>query len=401
MRATEKLTARAVQTIKTPGRHSDGGNLYLVVDASGARRWVFIYRWNGRIVEMGLGGVDRLSLKDARARAQEARKALGAGQSPLEIKRAAVTQAQAAQRRVTFGEAADAYIHAHEAGWKNDKHAAQWKMTLAKYAAPLRPKAVAEVETADVLAVLQPHWQARPETAARLRNRIELVLDAARAAGHRSGENPARWRGHLDKLLPRRAKHTKGHHAALPYADIPGFMLSLRADSGIPARLLEFIVLTACRFSEAAEAKWTEFEKGIWTVPAARMKAGREHRVPLSSRAKEIVEEMRAIQSGELVFPGARGGKPVSSTGLAKVLARHAHGVTIHGFRSAFRDWAGDKTSFPREVAEAALAHVLSDKTEAAYRRSDALERRRELMEAWARFCDVTSSNVVSLRSLT
>jgi integrase len=275
--------------------------------------------------------------------------------------------------------------------WRNAKHRAQWAMTLRTYAAPLWPVPVAEVDTAAVLSALQPVWQAKPETASRLRGRIEAVLDFAKAHGQREGENPARWRGHLDKLLPKRGKLTRGHHAAMAYREIPAFMARLRERDAIAALALEFTILTAARTGEALGAQWREvdFEAKVWTVPAPRMKAGREHRVLLSGQAMEILKKLAGAKTGEFIFPGQRLERPLSSMALAMVLRRlKMEGVTTHGFRSAFRDWCGEETSFPREIAEAALAHVTKDKTEAAYRRGDALQKRRALMEAWASYCE-------------
>jgi integrase len=274
-------------------------------------------------------------------------------------------------------------------------------MTLQHYAAPLRCRPVDQINTADVLAVLKPLWLQKPETASRLRGRIEAVLDAAKAQGHRSGENPAAWRGHLAHLLPKRGKLTRGHHAAMNYCDVPEFIGRLHERDAIAALALEFCVLTATRSGEVLGARWSEidFEGKVWTVPASRMKAAREHRIPLSDRALTIVKMLAEVKTGDLVFPGQRSGKPLSGTAMEMVLRRmKIDSVTVHGFRSAFRDWAGNETHFPREVAEAALAHVIGDKAEQAYRRGDALEKRRALMEAWAGFCEPNAgSNVISL----
>ena len=305
---------------------------------------------------------------------------------------------------MTFGQAADALLAAKESEWRNDKHRAQWRMTLTEYAAPLAKMPVAEVDTEAVLLVLQPLWQKMPETASRLRGRIEKVLDAARAKGAipRDRINPATWRGHLEHLLPKRSKLTRGHHAALPYADLPAFVAKLREREAVAARALEFTILTAARSGETMGACWSEIdlESKTWTVPAERMKAGRPHRVPLPERAIAILEEMAAVRTGELVFPGQRAGRPLSNMALEMILRRMgADGVTVHGFRSAFRDWAGDRTSYQREVIEAALAHVIGDRAEQAYRRSDALEKRRELMQAWAAYCEPDKpANVIALR---
>jgi integrase len=282
-------------------------------------------------------------------------------------------------------------------------------MTLKEYAAPLRPMKLGDIGTDDVLKVLKPLWQAKPETASRLRGRIERVLDAARVKGLRQGENPARRRGHLDALLPKPEKLRRGHHKALGYADVPGFSASLRASEGVSALALEFLILTAARTGEVLGATWAEFDLGgkLWSVPAARMKAKREHRVPLTPRALDILRKVEKARNGDLVFPGLRRGKPLSNMALAMTLRRLGlDEVTVHGFRSAFRDWCGNETAFPREVAEAALAHVVGDKAEQAYRRGDALDKRRKLMAAWASFLEPKpaaiepkpAANVVPLR---
>jgi integrase len=301
---------------------------------------------------------------------------------------------------MTFGEAADALIESMSSSWRNEKHRAQWKMTLTAYCEPLRSKPVTDIGTEDVLKVLQPLWTAKPETASRLRGRMERVFDFARARGQGSGENPARWRGHLDAVLPKRARLTRGHHKAMPFDDVPVFLAALRERDGITARALEFAILTAARSGEVFGSSWGEFdvEARVWTVPAARMKAGREHRVPLSTQAVEILQEMQQKRLSDLVFPGTRPGRPLSVMALEMVLRRMKLDVTVHGFRSAFRDWAGERTHFPREVAEAALAHLVGDAVERAYRRGDALEKRRKLMDAWANFLEQHSQrNVVRL----
>jgi integrase len=275
--------------------------------------------------------------------------------------------------------------------WRNAKHAAQWEMTLRDYAAPLRRLPVDKITTDDVIAVLKPLWNEKPETASRLRGRIERVLDAAKAQGLRNGENPARWRGHLDQLLPKRQQLKRGHHAAMPYGALPAFLADLRERESVAARALEFAILTAARSGEVLGARWEEFgdlDRAVWTVPAARMKAGREHRVPLSKRAAKIVKGFYEVREGDFVFPGQKAGQPLSTMALEMVLRRmKVDGVTVHGFRSTFRDWAAECTNFPNEVCEAALAHVIENKAEAAYRRGDLFDKRRKLMEAWSIYC--------------
>lgn len=394
--ALNKLTARGVTAITKPGRHGDGGGLYLVVDKSGAKRWVFLYRRGGCLREMGLGGLKSVPLARARELAAEARTNLQAGVDPITAKNNAPVAVP------TFGEEADNFIEAMKPQFRNAKHVAQWEMTLRDYAALLRPMRVDQIATADVLAVLKPIWLTKPETAARLRGRIERVLDAAKAKGHRSGENPALWRGHLANLLPKRKKLSRGHHAAMPYEDVPGFFADLRKRDGIATRALEFTILTAARSGETFGATWQEIdlEAALWVVPAERMKAGREHRVPLSPRAVEMLTELAELRTGPdaYVFPGQKQGRPLSVMAMDMLLRRMNIDFTVHGFRSSFRDWAGEETAFPREVAEAALAHVVGDETERAYRRGDALEKRRKLMLAWAHYCEHKPANVVPIK---
>ena len=382
------MTARAVATATKPGRLADGANLYLRVEKGGSKRWVFFYRLNGAQREAGLGGVNYIGLAKARELASGLRELLAQGIDPLDARRA---DRLATAARVTFGRCADAFLAAKESSWRNEKHRAQWAMTLQVYAGPLRQLPVAGITTQDVLKVLQPLWQAKPETASRLRGRIEAVLDSARVAGHipEREPNPARWSGHLEMLLPAPAKLARGHHAALAYIDIPAFMARLGGQDGMAALALKFLILTAARTGEALGAQWDEvdLQAKVWIVPAARMKSGREHRVPLSRPAIKILEKLNEARPCEFVFFGLKRGRPLSNMALEMLLRRMQADVTVHGFRSSFRDWCGDQTAFPREVAEAALAHVTGDKAELAYRRGDALEKRRELMESWATFC--------------
>ncbi len=389
-----RLTARKVETAK-PGVYLDGQGLRLIVGATGSRKWVFRFMRRGRSQEMGLGGAT-VSLAMARERAAEARRMLAAGQNPIDGARLARAG------RPTFGQVADDFLSAKQSEWRNAKHRAQWEMTLQRYCAPLRSRPVDEIDTAAVLEVLKPLWASIPETASRIRGRIEVVLDAARARGligpHKA--NPARWRGHLDKLLPKRQKLTRGHHAAMPFANVPQFMASLRKRDAVAALALEFTVLAAARSGETLGARWEEIDlkQGIWTVPAARMKGGRSHRVALSRRALALLKKLDAARTGEYIFPGQHPGKPLSGMAMEMILRRmKADNVTVHGFRSSFRDWCGEVSTFPREVAEAALAHVAGDQTERAYRRGDALEKRRKLMEAWANYCEPKAGNVISI----
>jgi integrase len=404
-RARNKLTARQAVALSEPGRHSDGGSLYLVIDGEGAavrRRWLYLFPWNGKRREMGLGGYPVVSLADARKARDEAERLVREGIDPI-ANRDASRIAQAG--KPTFGEIATTLMDAKASEWRNAKHRAQWKMTLETYAASLWSLPVDEIDTQAVLGALQPIWLEKPETALRLRGRIEAVLDAARAHGHiaRNEANPARWRGHLDHVLSKPKTLSRGHHAALPFDQMPTFMADLRTREGVGARALEVAILCAARSGEARETQWREIDvdKRVWTVPATRMKASREHRVPLSDRALEILANVRPLTCGEvdaLIFPGQRG-KPLSDMSLTAVLRRIGRGdLTALGFRSSFRDWCGEETSFPREIAEAALAHVVGDKAEQAYRRGDALEKRRALMSAWAAWCEPSDgSNVVPL----
>jgi integrase len=354
--------------------------------------------------EMGLGaasGRDAVMLTDARTAARKLWEAVRAGRDPLddrkaeaEAKKAAALAAQA--RAMTFKDVAAAYIAANEAGWRNDKHRAQWPATLEAYAYPhFGSLPVADVDTGHVMAALEPIWRTKTETASRLRGRIESILDYAKARGWRAGENPARWRGHVANMLPTKAKiQPVEHHAALAWREIGGFVATLRAQSGLAAQALLLTILTASRSSEVLCARWNEIDlaEAVWTVPGARMKAGREHRVPLSDPALAVLRgllPLRNDEAGDWVFPGARKGRPLSNMAMEMLLRRMGRDdLTVHGFRSTFRDWTAEATAYPGEVAEAALAHVVGDKVEAAYRRGDLFEKRRRLMADWAAFCD-------------
>jgi integrase len=382
-----KLTVRKVETAK-PGKYGDGGGLQLSVTSVGSKKWVLRFFWQGAAREMGLGSYPEISLAEARERATAGRKLARSGVDPIAERKH--------RRRVpSFGELADEVVTEQSKGFRNEKHKAQWAMTLTRYAAPLRTKPVDEITTEDILRVLKRLWTEKPETASRLRGRLERVLSAAKAKGYRSGENPAAWRGHLDNLLSKPQKLSRGHHAALPYADVPTFVANLRERKAIAALALEFAILTAARSSEVLGARWEEidFDARIWTIPAGRMKAARQHRVPLSKRAVAIVSRLNEARADDYVFPGSVRGRPLSVMAMDMVLRRMGEHVTVHGFRSSFRDWAGNETHFPREIAEHALAHAVGDKAEQAYRRSDALEKRRALMEAWAAYCEPSSAD--------
>jgi integrase len=408
--AVNKLADIQVKNIAKRGLYGDGAGLWLQVSKWGTKTWVFRYMLAGKARTMGLGRVHQqkhdggLTLAEARQRRDELIKARREGKDPIAERRATEMAKRAAEAKlVTFKEAADRYIKAHAPSWRNAKHSDQWRNTLETYAHPvIGPLSVAEVDTAHVMQILEPIWTTKTETATRVRGRIESVLDWAKARHFRSGDNPARWRGHLDKLLPARAKVQKvKHHPALPYVELPGFMKKLRAMDSISARALEFTILAAVRTGETIGAKEGEidFAAKVWTVPGERMKSGRDHRVPLSDRAIEILQTTPREKDSQYLFPGGRKGKPLSNMAMAELLKGMACPSTTpgknavpHGFRSTFRDWAAERTNFPRELAEAALAHVLADKTEAAYQRGDLLEKRRRLMREWARFCESPAS---------
>jgi integrase len=388
--AMGRLTALKVERIKRPGMHADGGGLYLRVTPEGARNWVLRYMLDRRPRWMGLGPLALYGLQEARARALDARRQRHEGIDPIEARRAErARQRLDAAKAITFQQCAESYIAAHRAGWRNDKHAGQWSATLAAYAHPIiGALPVQAVDTGLVLKVLEPVWTAKPETASRVRGRLESILDLAKVRGYRDGENPARWRGHLDKLLPARSRVRQvEHHAALPYAELPGFLAALREQEGIAARALEFLILTAARTGEIIGARWNEIDRldKTWTVPAARMKAHREHRVPLSPPALAILGEMRG---DAFVFPGGKAGEPLSRMAFWRLLRRMGRGdLTAHGFRATFKTWASERTSFQNEIVEASLAHTIGGKVEQAYRRGDMFEKRRRLMQQWAAFC--------------
>jgi integrase len=374
------------------GRHSDGGGLYLNVSPTGAKSWLFMWtvvvakvdgRKGQKRHEMGLGSYPAVSLADARAMANNHRQTVAAGGNPI--------AERDREAEPTFADATSLFLSSMEKSWRNEKHRSQWRSTLETYCAAINAKRVSTITTEDVLTVLNSIWREKPETASRVRGRIERVLDFCKARGWRDGDNPAMWRGHLKNVLPARSKLSRGHHSALPYQEVPLFLERVRAAEAMAARALEFTILCASRSGETYGAQWPEidFDTGIWTVPKGRMKAGKEHRVPLSKQAVALLERLKETSGGKgYVFPGERKGKPLSNMAMAMFLKRLKVPVTVHGFRSSFRDWAGDATSFPREVAEAALAHSVGNAVEAAYRRSDALERRRKMMQAWADYLD-------------
>jgi integrase len=389
-RKVDRLTALKVSRTKTPGVYADGGGLYLQVTSETARSWIFRYTLRGVAREMGLGSLNTFGLSEARATARKCRQLCHDGVDPLEAREAGHAAAKLnAAKSKTFEECAASYVEAHRAGWKNPKHVLQWGNTLKVYADPVFGSLpVQAIDTGLVLKVLEPIWTTKPETAGRVRGRIEAVLDWAKVRGYREGENPARWRGHLDKLLAPRFKVRKvKHHSALPYDELPAFMAELRTQNGVSARALEFLILTGVRTGEALGARPGEVKGKVWIVPPERMKGGKEHRVPLSEAALAVLAGMKD-EGAKFIFPGGKRGKPLSNMALLTVLRRMGRpGITVHGFRSSFRDWCAERTNYPREVAEMALAHAVSDKVEAAYRRGDLFIKRVRLMEEWARHC--------------
>lgn len=408
-----RLSARTAATLTKPGRHADGGGLYLSISADGRRRrWTFLFTMAGKAREMGLGsaGPGGVSLAEARTAAAAVRAKIAAGIDPVAEKRAAEVAAGKTTGASTFGAFAEEFVATKASGWRSAKHAGQWTATLRTYCAAIWNKPIAEIVVEDVLGVLTPIWQSKPETSSRLRGRIEAVLDAARVRGLRPPvENPARWKGNLSAILPPARKLSRGHHAAMPFEEVPAFVHRLRSLDAVSARALELLILTATRTGEVLGMRWDELDQDrtLWTIPADRMKSGKVHRVPVTDRCRAIIAEVEKLRSegGEYVFPGQRRGRPLSGMSMEMLLRRmKVEDVTVHGFRSSFRDFAGEMTHHPREVAEAALAHSVGDKVEAAYRRGDSLAKRAALMQEWERYVEGVAEdtgNVVQLRSAT
>lgn len=412
----EKITALFVKHISRPGKYGDGGNLYLQVRKSTrkirsdavTKSWLFRYSQFGKEVWMGLGPYPDVSLSEARNLATRERKKMLQGIDPLSDKRARSIAARAAHdNMLSFAECAERYVESQAPGWSNPKHIEQWRSTLKNLAGPvIGHLAVDQVDTALVMRCLEPIWTTKTETASRLRGRIEAVLDWAAVRGYRKGDNPARWRGHLDKLLPRPSQVARvKHHPALPYTEVGVFMQQLRDDAGSASRALEFTILTAARTNEVIQATWPEIDLDLktWVVPAARMKSKREHRVPLSDAAVAVLKAAKG-HSKRYVFPGLKRGSHLSNMAMMQVLRRMERtDITVHGFRSTFRDWCAESTNYPADVAEMALAHTLRDKTEAAYRRGDLFEKRARLMADWARYCGkpAAPAKVVAIRQST
>ena len=408
-RKAKELGALEVNRLETPGLHAVGGvaGLALQVSPNGARSWVLRAMVGGKRREMGLGGFPDVTLAGAKEAARAARALIDQGIDPVadrKAKRSALAAAVAST--MTFNEASMRYIAAHEAGWKSAKHADQWRNTLETYAFPVIGKiAVSDIETSHVMRVLEPIWLTKTETASRVRGRIESVLDWATVRGFRKGDNPARWRGHIEHLLAARSDVQKTqHHSAMDYREVGSFMAQLRQQEGMGARALEFAILCASRSGEVRGAEWSEIDldAGVWTIPANRMKAEREHRVPLTDNALTLLKALPRSDDTNLVFPNAKN-KPLSDMTLTSVLRRMGVPVTAHGFRSSFRDWAGETTAYPREVIEHALAHQLKDKAEAAYARGSLFDKRRRLMADWAKFCRTvaTVGSVTPIRGNT
>lgn len=379
------LTILEIKNAK-PGKHADGNGLYLQVSPTGAKSWFYLYQLNGRRREMGLGSLTDVSAKDARAKATEARALHLAGIDPISARsKASPTQA------ITFKTLAEEYIEDNKAAWKNPKHVQQWSNTLRDYAYPAIGNLVpSDISVDHILAVLKPIWKSKTETASRLRGRLEKILGAAKVKGLRQGENPAAWKDNLEHLLPHPDKIAPvTHHPALPYKDIADFMEILTGSEGTGALCLEWAILSACRSGEARLATWDEIDlkEMVWTIPASRMKMKREHRVPISPQMLSVLERARDYQTNEWVFPSVRKGVALSDMALTSILRRLHPGITAHGFRSSFRDWGAEETEFANEVLEMCLAHAVASSVEKAYRRGDMLERRREVMDAWGKYC--------------
>ncbi len=403
----KELSALEVRNLSEPGTHFVGGvaGLALKVKDTGAKSWVLRAMIGSKRRDYGLGGFPDVTLAAAREAARAARAKIKSGIDPIDEARQARSALKATQAAaITFQKAAEAYISAHQDGWRNEKHTKQWTATLKTYAYPaIGNLLVQDIGLPQVLAVLEPIWKTKTETASRLRGRIEQILDWATARGYRDGLNPARWRGHLDKLLPKPSKVARvEHHDALPASEVGGFMAALRKLEGIGAKALELVILTAARSGEVRGARWSEvdLDNGLWVVPGHRMKAGKEHRVPLSEAAIALLKSVPRHAETDLIFVGAKGGQ-LSDMTLSAVIRRMKAPCVPHGFRSTFRDWAAERTNYPSEMAEMALAHTISDKVEAAYRRGDLFEKRRKMMADWASFCSTSSANQAQPASKT
>ncbi len=391
-RQSKKISALEVARLMKKGKYPIGEGLYLQISRSGAKSWVFRYSMNKKTTWMGLGSYSVVTLAEARAKTLALRKTLSDGVNPL-VRKNQIEQAQRFDeaKLITFDECASQYIAAHKSGWTNIKHISQWENTLKTFVSPVFGNvSIQDVDTSLVMRVLEPIWTSKNETADRIRGRVERIIGWATVKKYRTGDNPARWRGHLDNLLAQRKKVRKvKHHSALSFEDLSDFMVSLRKIDSVSSLALEFTILTATRTSEALNAKWEEFNLAdrYWLIPAERMKAGEAHKVPLSDRSIEILKHLETRAFNEFVFPGKKKFKPLSNMAMLQIIRRLGHGVTTHGFRSTFRDWAAERTYFANEVVEKALAHTIPNKVEAAYRRGDLFDKRRKLMTAWAEYC--------------
>ena len=400
-----QLTARKLASIKAPGHYGDGAGLWLQISKTGSKSWVFRYVLDGRAREMGLGSCATFSIKEARERARASRQLLADGVDPIEHRNEKRNAKRAAEaKHITFAEATERYIKTHAVKWTSAKHASQWRSSVEQFAYPVIGKLpVGAVELQHILKILEPHWLDKNATASRVRGRVERILSWATVRGFRQGENPARWRGHLEVMLPGLTGNGKRHHAALPIDDMPALMQQVRNINSVAARALEFTALAVARTSETNGARWEEIDGNVWTVPADRMKARKPHRVPLSNRAVEILDELRSARDPDdrnpFVFPGVTTQR-LRHSAMLELLKTLRPDLTMHGLRSTFSDWARDRTNYTRDVVEGCLAHTIKDASEAAYRRGDALEKRAKLMEAWSRFCEapVVEGNVTTLR---
>lgn len=406
-RKTNRLTAIEVGKLEKPGYYCDGAGLYLQISKTGSKSWIMRYTLGKKPCEMGLGSFLTFTLAEARQRATAQRKLLTDGIDPLATKRSTLLAKRMAEASIiTFDKAANAFIEANSPAWRNPKHMVQWRNSIATYASPvIGALPVSTIETSHIMRILSPIWATKTETATRVRGRIEKILDWSKVQGYRTGDNPAAWRGHLSEALPKPSKVAEAaHFAALPWVEIGAFMVALRAAQGAGARAMELIILTATRTSEVLNAKWSEFDldAALWVIPKERMKGFREHRVPLSAAALAVLEKMKQESTGgEFVFMGRKSGPLSNMTCLQTLRRMDRNDITVHGFRSTFRDWVSESTSYPRDVAEMALAHAIEDKSEAAYRRGDLIEKRRALMSDWAEHCDVVrvSGDVVAIRA--
>ena len=404
-RQLHQLSFKAVQTKSKPGYYADGGGLYLQVSPSGTKSWIFRYMLDGTRREMGLGSLLAISLAAARDRTADCRRLVANRIDPIDARNGDRARlAIEAAKSITFAQCAERFIKAHQAAWKNEKHVGQWENTLKTYCEPVfGATPVQDVDTGLVLKALEPIWTKKPETASRVRGRIERVLDWAKVRGHRAGDNPARWRGHLDKLLPNLEKKKRvKHHPALPFRDVGGFIAKVRVEGGAAARAMELLILTATRTIETIGARWEEFDvdEATWVIPPERMKTHKEHRVPLSPQALKLLRALKAKRADgeEFVFPGGSGDHLSNMALLALLRRMDREDITVHGFRSTFRDWASESTNYPHEVCEMALGHSVRNDVEAAYRRGDLFEKRRRLMSEWARYCDTPKASAQVLR---